>query len=250
MVKVIKTDTRLSRIALTGVLLLAGTALVLAQSPSPDLSNTPMQAAEPPLLVPPPPPVLDPNFDTYANPQNAFAPDDMDDDDFGEDGAPLSIIEVPLLEVLPPESELPALRTMRIGHFSLLQKVTAKVQKLELRMDEPMQIGDLNFTMRDCISAPPEEPPETKVFLQVDEFIKGREETLFRGWMFASSPGIHALEHPVYDIWPLACRTEDGFAFTGEIETPNGAGTQDGSSLQRNPANVFSAGQGNGSAAN
>ena len=246
MVKVIKTDTRLSRIALTGVLLLAGTALVLAQSPSPDLSNTPWAAA--PLLVPPPPPVLDPNFDTYANPQNAFAPGWHDDDDFGEDARRYPLLKCHCWKFCR-RIRIARLTHHAYRHFSLLQKVTAKVQKLELRMDEPMQIGDLNFTMRDCISAPPEEPPETKVFLQVDEFIKGREETLFRGWMFASSPGIHALEHPVYDIWPLACRTEDGYAFTGEIETPDGAGTQDGSSLQRNPANVFSAGQGNGSAA-
>ena len=245
MVKVIKTETRLSRIALTCGLLLAASLPVLGQ----DLSQAPAQETEPPLLVPPPPPVLDPNFDTYANPQNAFAPDADDEADFDENGAPLSIIEVPMLEILPPESDLPALRTMRIGHFSLLQKVTAKVQKLELRMDEPVQIGDLNFTMRDCISAPPEEPPETKVFLQIDEFIKGREETLFRGWMFASSPGIHALEHPVYDIWPLACRTEDGFAFTGEIETPDGAATQNGASIKRAPTNVFSTGQGNDSVA-
>ena len=245
MVKVIKTDTRLSRIALICGLLLAAGLPVLGQ----DLSEAPAQETEPPLLVPPPPPVLDPNFDTYANPQNAFAPDEDDEADFDENGAPLSIIEVPMLEILPPESDLPALRTMRIGHFSLLQKVTAKVQKLELRMDEPVQIGDLNFTMRDCISAPPEEPPETKVFLEIDEFIKGREETLFRGWMFASSPGIHALEHPVYDIWPLACRTEDGFAFTGEIEAPDGAATQNGAAIKRAPANVFSTGQGNDSVA-
>ena len=51
--------------------------------------------------------------------------------------------------------------------------------------------------MHDCVSTPPEEPPETKVFLEISEFKAGRDKALFTGWMFASSPGINAMEHPV-----------------------------------------------------
>jgi len=140
--------------------------------------------------------------------------------DAAEDGTPLSVIEVPVLDVTIDEDEEQTEKPVLVGSFSLLHKVTAKVQKIELLSGQEYAIGDLSFTMHDCISAPPEEPPETKTFLQISEFQAGRDKRLFSGWMFASSPGINALEHPVYDLWPLACKTEDGLAFTGEILPP------------------------------
>ena len=38
-----------------------------------------------------------------------------------------------------------------------------------------------------------------------DEQEAADEELLFSGWMFASSPGLSALEHPVYDVWVIRC---------------------------------------------
>ena len=133
---------------------------------------------------------------------------------------PLSVIEVPILDIQDQEDDEQTEKPVLVGSFSLLHKVTAKVQQIELLSGQEYAIGDLSFTMQDCISAPPEEPPETKTFLQISEFQSGRDRALFSGWMFASSPGINALEHPVYDLWPLACKTEDGLAFTGEILPP------------------------------
>ncbi len=104
---------------------------------------------------------------------------------------------------------------MRVGQISLLHKVTAKIQPLDLRLDTPVEVGDLTITMHDCISAPPEEPPETKVFLKVVETQADLDVVVFNGWMFASSPSIHALEHPVYDLWPKGCVTENGRTYIG-----------------------------------
>ena len=161
----------------------------------------------PPVLIMPPP---DETGETEAD-------DIIEDDDII---APLSIMEVPVLDIVDEDEEQAALKPMLVGSFSLLHKVTAKVQKIELLSGQEYAIGDMSLTMHDCISTPPEEPPETKAFLEISEFKAGRDKALFTGWMFASSPGINAMEHPVFDIWPLACKTEDGMVFTGEILPP------------------------------
>lgn len=161
----------------------------------------------PPVLIMPPP---DETGETEAD-------DIIEDDDII---APLSIMEVPVLDIVDEDEEEAALKPMLVGSFSLLHKVTAKVQKIELLSGQEYAIGDMSLTMHDCISTPPEEPPETKAFLEISEFKAGRDKALFTGWMFASSPGINAMEHPVFDIWPLACKTEDGMVFTGEILPP------------------------------
>ena len=161
----------------------------------------------PPVLIMPPP---EETGETEAD-------DIIEDDDII---APLSIMEVPVLDIVDEDEEEAALKPMLVGSFSLLHKVTAKVQKIELLSSQEYAIGDMSLTMHDCISTPPEEPPETKAFLEISEFKAGRDKALFNGWMFASSPGINAMEHPVFDIWPLACKTEDGMVFTGEILPP------------------------------
>ena len=167
----------------------------------------------PPTLLVPPPPT-----------DQELASDTAEEDFFADEGSQndtsLSVFIVPTLEV-PAQGDADTKdRPMRIGTFSLLHKVTAKVRDIKLRAGEEVTIGALTLTMQDCISTPPEEPPETKSFLQVSEFKNGADRSLFSGWMFASSPGIHALEHAVYDLWPLSCKTEDGMIFTGDILPP------------------------------
>ena len=63
------------------------------------------------------------------------------------------------------------------------------------------------ITVQRCERTPPEEPPESTVFLEIFEIRPDKDPTpLFRGWMFASSPALSALEHPVYDVWVLECK--------------------------------------------
>jgi hypothetical protein len=160
----------------------------------------------PVLIAPPPPPALEDEGDARIEDEAIIAP--------------LSVLEVPILDIPDEEDEDGTLKPMLVGSFSLLHKVTAKVQRIDLLSGQEYAIGDMSLTMHDCISAPPEEPPETKAYLQISEFKAGRDKPLFNGWMFASSPGLNAMEHPVFDIWPLACKTEDGMIFTGEILPP------------------------------
>ncbi len=86
---------------------------------------------------------------------------------------------------------------------------------LEIPVKSSATLGPLTIDVQSCFSTPPEEPPETKVFLEVDENINNETRQLFSGWMFASSPGLNGLEHPVYDLWSISCKMESGELFTG-----------------------------------
>ncbi len=87
-----------------------------------------------------------------------------------------------------------------------LDKVTARVVTFEAKIGESVTFGTLQITVRACDRTPPTEPPESTVFLDIYELKSGElEAELFHGWMFASSPALNPLEHPVYDVWVLEC---------------------------------------------
>ncbi|WP_142849799.1 DUF2155 domain-containing protein [Telmatospirillum sp. J64-1] len=97
---------------------------------------------------------------------------------------------------------------MDIAVLQALDKATARVQKLRVPVGEAVRFGTLQIIARTCRERPPEEQPESAVFLDVWESRQGEAaEGVFRGWMFASSPGLSAMEHPVYDIWVIGCES-------------------------------------------
>ncbi len=87
-----------------------------------------------------------------------------------------------------------------------LDKVTARVSTFEAPVGESVRFGTLHIISRACDKRPPEETPESAAFLDISE-IKPGEPTagVYRGWMFASSPALAAMEHPVYDVWVVDC---------------------------------------------
>ncbi len=87
-----------------------------------------------------------------------------------------------------------------------MDKVTGNVTSFEVAVGESQAFGGLEVMPRACRKTPPEETPESAAFLQIDDTTAG--ERVFSGWMFASSPGVSALEHPVYDIWVVDCLRE------------------------------------------
>jgi hypothetical protein len=93
-----------------------------------------------------------------------------------------------------------------------LNKITARVSTFDAPIDKPVRFGTLIITARACVKKPPEEPPETAAFLQIDEMRPDTQATqskrLFSGWMFASSPAISTLEDPVYDVTVLDCKID------------------------------------------
>jgi hypothetical protein len=94
----------------------------------------------------------------------------------------------------------------KIAVFSALDKVTARISKIEIPLNETVQFGSLKVTPRVCYSRDPTEPPKTTSFVEVREtLLNGEEKKVFSGWMFAESPGLHAVEHPVFDVWLTGC---------------------------------------------
>ncbi|MBM3952946.1 MAG: DUF2155 domain-containing protein [Rhodospirillales bacterium] len=88
-----------------------------------------------------------------------------------------------------------------------LDKVTARISTIEAPVGDVVRFGTLEIIARVCDKRPPEETPESAAFLDIWEVRRGEPPaSVFRGWMFASSPALSALEHPVYDVWVLDCR--------------------------------------------
>ena len=94
----------------------------------------------------------------------------------------------------------------QIAVFAALDKVTARISRLEVPLGETVKFGALKVTPRTCFTRQPTEPPKTSTFVEVQELqLDGQEKKIFSGWMFAESPGLNAVEHPVYDVWLTDC---------------------------------------------
>src|SRR5579863_7926665 len=90
--------------------------------------------------------------------------------------------------------------------FSGLDKITGRIISFDAAIGETVQFGALQVTARVCYTRPPTEATNTDAFVEVDEVtLKGEIKRIFTGWMFAASPGLHAVEHPIYDVWLTDC---------------------------------------------
>ena len=101
----------------------------------------------------------------------------------------------------------------RIKHpraiFAGLDKITGRTIAFEAATGETVQFGTLQITERACFARPATEAPQTETFVEVDEVGAGKNyKRIFSGWMFAASPGLHGIEHPIYDIWLTGCEGE------------------------------------------
>jgi hypothetical protein len=91
--------------------------------------------------------------------------------------------------------------------FSGLDKITGRITSFDVAIGETVQYGALQVTPRVCYTRPPTETPNTDAFLEVDEVTLQKEiKRIFTGWMFAASPGLNAVEHPIYDVWLKECK--------------------------------------------
>jgi len=91
--------------------------------------------------------------------------------------------------------------------FAGLDKITGRITAFDAAIGETVQFGALQVTARACYSRPPTETPLTDGFVEVDEVtLQGEVRRIFTGWMFAASPGLHAVEHAIYDVWLTDCK--------------------------------------------
>lgn len=91
--------------------------------------------------------------------------------------------------------------------FSGLDKITGRIISFEVVIEETVQFGSLQITPRVCYTRPATEAPQTTSFIEVDEIDANSQYTrIFNGWVYAASPGLNGIEHPVYDIWLNDCK--------------------------------------------
>ena len=97
----------------------------------------------------------------------------------------------------------------RVAVFSGIDKITGRIHTFDVYIDETVQFGALQVTPRVCYLRHNTEAPKTTTFVEVDEItLDSNIRRIFTGWMFADSPGLNAVEHPVYDIWLKDCKME------------------------------------------
>ena len=91
--------------------------------------------------------------------------------------------------------------------FAGLDKIMGQTTNFEANIGEEKKFGSLVVKADVCDTRPITEDPKTAAFVEVDEErTDGSRKRIFSGWMFAESPGLNAVEHPIYDVWLVGCR--------------------------------------------
>jgi hypothetical protein len=117
----------------------------------------------------------------------------------------------------PPAAAAPA---KPVGPLTLimrgLDKITGRATTILIPIGHSAQFATLTITARYCYSTPSTETPETAAFVQIDDHRPDQPaKRIFSGWMYASSPGLNGMEHPLYDAWVMTCKA----VAPGEIVT-------------------------------
>lgn len=110
--------------------------------------------------------------------------------------------------------------TNPVAEFTGVDKITGRIITFDVYINETVQFGALQVTPRVCYSRPDTEEPKTDSFVEVDEITLDRKiRRIFTGYMLAESPGLNAVEHPVYDVWLKSCKQKS------EVPAPEAAKT-------------------------
>ncbi|MGY5803351.1 DUF2155 domain-containing protein [Rhizobium hainanense] len=106
-----------------------------------------------------------------------------------------------------------------VAVFSGLDKITGRITTFDVYINETVQFGALQVTPRACYSRDDTEQQKVDGFVEVDEITLDRRiRRIFTGWMFADSPGLNAVEHPIYDVWLKECKQKS------DVPAPDTAG--------------------------
>jgi hypothetical protein len=206
-------DPRIKILGALAAVAVLVTGVVQAQpAPSRDpTTQVPPQEPAPKEIAPPAPgettPVVAPPTEA-APPVTAPPVDDADKNDEGvkSDAKPAEIV-----------TEAPVSTEKRQRHgvaiVQALDKITAETMRFEATVGRPVRYKGLVFTVRSCETSASDEPfMDSMAYMEVRSEPKAQTEEqpskqVFHGWMFASAPGLNALQHPVYDAWLIACKT-------------------------------------------
>jgi hypothetical protein len=105
--------------------------------------------------------------------------------------------------------------------FSGLDKITGRIINFDEDIGETVQFGALRVKTDACYTRPATEAANTDAFVEVDEItLQGEVKRIFSGWMYAASPGLHGVEHPIYDIWLVDCKVPDQTVVSAQPDPP------------------------------
>ena len=111
--------------------------------------------------------------------------------------------------VLAPVGAAAARIENPVATFSGIDKITGRITNFDVYIGETVQFGALQVTPKVCYSRDDTEAQKVTSFVEVDEITLDRKiRRIFTGWMFADSPGLNAVEHPVYDVWLTECKAK------------------------------------------
>jgi hypothetical protein len=177
---------------------------VIPQNTAPGVAVAPPQPGQGVAVAPP-----------AANPQAGLPPGQRQ-----PKGAPASPATLqPGDEVV---TEPPAQKIVnKKASFSGLDKITGRIINFDEDIGETVQFGALRVKTDACYTRPATEAANTDAFVEVDEItLQGEVKRIFSGWMFAASPGLHGVEHPIYDIWLTDCKMPDTTVVSAQPDTP------------------------------
>ena len=100
-----------------------------------------------------------------------------------------------------------------VGIFQGLDKITARIKTFEIKVGVSKTFGILDINLQKCVYTKPLDEPESIAYIKVLDLsdinlVTKDKLSIFEGWIFASSPAVNAMEHPVYDVSLISCKKD------------------------------------------
>jgi hypothetical protein len=132
-----------------------------------------------------------------------------------DEGGPEASTSTPGAAAKPPPEAKPAEPPKPVRSsaaiLQALDKVSAETMRFAAPIGQRIRYKNLVFTVKACETSGLGDPaPRSSAYVVVESEPRatlGRvpAKEVFHGWMFADTPGLHPLQHPVYDAWVIAC---------------------------------------------
>ena len=100
-----------------------------------------------------------------------------------------------------------------VGTFQGLDKITARIKTFKIKVGVSKTFGILDINLQKCVYSKPLDEPESIAYIKVsdnsEKYLVNKDKlSIFEGWIFASSPALNAMEHPVYDVSLISCKKD------------------------------------------
>jgi hypothetical protein len=186
-------------------------------APPPGTTVIPQNPQAPVAVTPPPPGQVQPNQGVAAAPPGINVQPGQRPQQKGVPQPPAPLQPGDEVVTEPPAQKI----VNKKASFSGLDKITGRIINFDEDIGETVQFGALRVKTDACYTRPATEAANTDAFVEVDEItLQGEVKRIFSGWMFAASPGLHGVEHPIYDIWLTDCKAPDTTVVSVQTDAP------------------------------